>query len=107
MGTRQPTSPTGGEVRCVCGSVCSPNAKFCWHCGEAMGQRCSQCGTALPRNAKFCSNCGHAMSPPHAQAVDASRPQLPGEEIDEELEGASDEGSDDDEAAIGKREPRK
>lgn len=48
-----------------CGSACSPDAKFCPHCGEKFNATeiaCPACGTVLPIEAKFCANCGHKLN---------------------------------------------
>ncbi|GFP24277.1 hypothetical protein HKBW3S09_01744, partial [Candidatus Hakubella thermalkaliphila] len=50
------------EIACPqCGTVNSPGARFCKHCGarlEAQVVICPKCGAENKPEAKFCANCG-------------------------------------------------
>jgi predicted ATPase/class 3 adenylate cyclase len=56
-------------VRCLrCKQENPREARFCLHCGAAIGGECKDCGAALPEGSKFCPECGHAVeaTPPPA-----------------------------------------
>ena len=49
-------------MRCVrCKQENPRGARFCLHCGAAIGGECKDCGAALPGGSKFCPECGHAV----------------------------------------------
>jgi class 3 adenylate cyclase/tetratricopeptide (TPR) repeat protein len=56
-------------VRCVrCKGENPADARFCLHCGAAIGSACAECGTGLPGGSKFCAECGHAVGEAPAPA---------------------------------------
>ena len=56
LDTRRPPA-----ARCMCGSPLFWGARFCGHCGRAVGDggdACRMCGHALPADGVFCPACG-------------------------------------------------
>jgi len=57
-------------VRCArCEQENPPEARFCLHCGAALGRECSDCGAALPAGSRFCPECGSAVEETPAPAT--------------------------------------
>jgi Double zinc ribbon len=54
IGPRQTTCPTCGETNAA-------DAKFCDHCGTALGITCPSCGHANEPDSEFCSACGKPL----------------------------------------------
>ncbi|HET8742041.1 MAG TPA: adenylate/guanylate cyclase domain-containing protein, partial [Gaiella sp.] len=46
----------------ACGTVNSPDAKFCSECGSALARTCPACGTRAAHDAKFCAECGAQLA---------------------------------------------
>jgi class 3 adenylate cyclase len=46
----------------ACGTVNSPDAKFCSECGSALARTCPVCGTRAAHDAKFCAECGAQLA---------------------------------------------
>lgn len=56
-------------MRCVrCKGENPGEARFCLHCGTAIGSECKACGAALPEGSKFCPECGDAVEAAPAPA---------------------------------------
>ena len=45
-----------------CGQVNPQQARFCLHCGAALGIGCAACGAVLPAAARFCPQCGRPVA---------------------------------------------
>ena len=47
-----------------CGSSNPPDARFCFHCGVELADRCPRCGAELQPGARYCPTCGTPVGPP-------------------------------------------
>lgn len=46
----------------ACGTVNTPDSRFCKHCGVALQIICSRCATANTPDSKFCKSCGASLT---------------------------------------------
>ncbi len=67
----------------ACGTVNTPDSRFCKHCGVALQVLCSRCATANTPDSRFCKACGTALT----QAVPAPPPRATELAVDGALRG--------------------
>ncbi len=67
----------------ACGTVNTPDSRFCKHCGVALQVLCSRCATANTPDSRFCKACGAALT----QAVPAPPPRATELAVDGALRG--------------------
>ncbi len=67
----------------ACGTVNTPDSRFCKHCGVALQILCSRCATANTPDSNFCKACGASLT----QAVPAPPPRATELAIDGALRG--------------------
>ncbi len=67
----------------ACGTVNTPDSRFCKHCGVALQILCGRCATANTPDSRFCKSCGAAL----AQAAPAPPPRATELAIDGALRG--------------------